>query len=417
MGAPLEIVRRDLLRYVRNPVRTAMLFAIPLVLAAIFAVVFGGGGSNQIQLKVLLWDEDGSLLTRALERVGDSEQAAGRLDVVPVGEDGLVRMERGEASALLHIPPGFTQALIDASPTTLELVKNPAERYLPQVVEEGVFLAATGLSEAARLFHDELQTLQGVSGLEGGPSDSGVAALSIAINHKMQAIAPLLLPPLVTLETHTTDGPDDNGGGSSMAAVLAFFLPGLSVMGVLFLAQSATRDVLRDRETGLTRHLLTAPVTPRDYLVGKCLSVVLAATAGLGLLVLAGAAAGVDWGPPPGVLAMIIATAAATGGVLLLIAAVCRTERQGDTVATIVIMVSSLLGGAFVPLSQLPRLLLPAARATPVYWAVDGFTRLMAADASSAAAAPNLVVLVAIATVTIGVAAWRLDRSLARGLR
>ena len=53
--AALAIVRRDLFRYLRNPVRTAMLFAVPIMLSGIFAVVFGGGGAEQISIKILLF--------------------------------------------------------------------------------------------------------------------------------------------------------------------------------------------------------------------------------------------------------------------------------------------------------------------------------------------------------------------------
>ena len=74
-------------------------------------------------------------------------------------------------------------------------------------------------------------------------------------------------------------------------------------MGILFLAQSATRDILRDREQGLVRHLLTAPVSTADYVRGKGLSVLLVTTAGFAVLVAIGLAAGVRWGlprrPPP----------------------------------------------------------------------------------------------------------------------
>ncbi len=69
-------------------------------------------------------------------------------------------------------------------------------------------------------------------------------------------------------------------------------------MGILFLAQSATRDILRDREAGLLRHLLTAPVSPGDYLLGKCLSVLLVTAAGFALMTVVGSAMGVAWGPP-----------------------------------------------------------------------------------------------------------------------
>ena len=49
----LEIVRRDLLRYWRNPIRTALLFAVPLVMAGVFALAFGGGGGDQITINTM----------------------------------------------------------------------------------------------------------------------------------------------------------------------------------------------------------------------------------------------------------------------------------------------------------------------------------------------------------------------------
>ena len=50
--AVLAILRRDLNRYRRNPVRTALLFSMPLVMAGIFAIVFGGGGVDQVSIEV-----------------------------------------------------------------------------------------------------------------------------------------------------------------------------------------------------------------------------------------------------------------------------------------------------------------------------------------------------------------------------
>ena len=124
----LSILRRDLNRYRRNPVRTALLFALPLVMAAIFAVVFGGGGgADNVTIEVLLWDEDDSLLSNLAQGVAGSGNADRKLDVVSVGEDGLAMMERGEASALVHIPEGFTADFLAGVPTTIELVKNPSQ--------------------------------------------------------------------------------------------------------------------------------------------------------------------------------------------------------------------------------------------------------------------------------------------------
>ena len=46
----------------------------------------------------------------------------------------------------------------------------------------------------------------------------------------------------------------------------------------------------------------------------------------------------------------------------MLITSFVGSERQGDTLTTIVIMVSSMLGGAFVPISQMPKFLLADCR-------------------------------------------------------
>ena len=126
--AAVAIVRRDLVRYLRNPVRTAMLFAVPLMLSGIFALVFGGGGVEQISIKVLLFDEDGSLLSKLLEGAGGFSEADQRIEVVPVGEEGYEMMERGEASALIHLPKGFSSDYLAGRP---EVDREGAEQSLP----------------------------------------------------------------------------------------------------------------------------------------------------------------------------------------------------------------------------------------------------------------------------------------------
>ena len=412
--AALAIVRRDLVRYLRNPMRTAMLFAVPLMLSGIFALVFGGSGVDQISIKVLLFDEDESLLSKLLEGAGGSSEVDERLEVIPVGEEGYEMMERGEASALIHLPKDFSSDYLAGRSTQIDVVKNPSERFLPKVVDEGVGIAAVALSAGSRVFRSELEQIGSFVDSEDFPSDLAVASVSTGFNRKLKNVERFLMPPVVELEivtvsdaTEKTDAPELN--------ILAYFLPGFSVMGILFLAQSATRDILRDREQGLVRHLLTAPVTAADYVRGKSLSVLLVTASGFTVLVAIGVVAGVQWGYAPAAAAMVVASAVMASGILLLITSFVGSERQGDTLATIVIMVSSMLGGAFVPISQMPAFIRPVAASTPVFWSVDGFSKLTVGGGGFADIAVNLAVLLGVGGLCMVAGSMLLQRKLERG--
>jgi len=412
--AGLEIVRRDLLRYWRNPIRTALLFAVPLVMAGVFALAFGGGGGDQITIKVLLFDEDDSLLSRFLEGAGGSSQTDQNLEVVPVGEEGYEMMEHGEASALIHLPQGFTTDFLDGTPTTIDVVKNPSERFLPKIVDEGAKIGAVGLSEASRVFRAELAQMGDFVREESFPADLAVSGLSGGINHKLKGLERFLFPPVVTLESVTLrpEGGEEEDDGFN---ILAYVLPGFSIMGILFLAQSATRDILRDRESGLLRHLLTAPVSVNNYLGGKCLSVFVVTTFGFALFVLIGIVAGVHWGPAPAVVALMLASGLAAAGLLILIMSLVGSERQGDTLTTIIIIVSSMLGGAFMPVSQMPPFIKPISAATLVYWSTEGFTKLIIHDGGVSDIVLNLAVLTVAGLILMVLGALILRRKIERG--
>ena len=304
---------------------------------------------------------------------------------------------------------------LEGNQVTIEVVKNPAERFLPRVVEEGVGIGGVILSEGSRVFRHELEQIAKFNRDAAFPEDLAVAGLSTDVNRKMRELERFLFPPLVELESVdlTDEAGDDD---SSTAGVLGYFLPGLSIMGILFLAQSATRDILRDREAGLLRHLLTGPVTPTDYLVGKCLSVLVVTTLGFVILVGVGMAFGVGWGPPAASAALVVASAIAASGLLLLIMSLVGSERQGDALTTIVIIVSSLVGGAFVPTEQIPGILRPIASATVVYWSTSGFSKLITHGGGFVDIVPNLLVLVGAGGACMLLGAVLLKRKMARGM-
>jgi ABC-2 type transport system permease protein len=412
--AALALVRRDLLRYVRNPMRAVLLLAIPLVLAGVFVLVFGGGGGSGVTIEVLVWDEDEGIVSQLLSGAAGSPEMAEQLDLELVGEEGLERIERGEASALVHFPAGFTESYLEGEPVTIRVIKNPAEAFLPRVAEEGARIVAVLLTEIARVFAPELAVFEEMTSTDDWPEIAAVQSLSGGIATKLQRFDKYLFPPVVEIDV--VDLEDDAEPAGAGGGILAAVLPGLAVLGLLFFAQSATRDLTVEREQGLTRHVLTAPVTAAGYLLAKALSVLVVSALGFGLLIVVGALAGVDWGPWPAVVLLAAASALAAAGLLLLVTSTARTARQADAVGTIVVMVMALLGGSFFPLSQLPSFVLPVSRLTMNYWAVDGFNTLIGGTGGLAAIAVNVLVLTVSGAVFLAVGAAVLRRRIGSGV-
>jgi ABC-2 type transport system permease protein len=415
--AALEIVRRDLVRYLRNPVRTAMLFSMPLAMAAIFAVVFGGNSVEKISIKVLVFDEDDSLLSKLTQSAGSSPEADDRLELVKVGPEGYEMMDNGEASALVHIPDGFSMDLLRGEPVTIEVVKNPSQRFLPQAVEEGAGFGAVVLSQASRVFRPELSTISGLYESEGFPADQVIGTLSIAFNSKLRELEDILNPPLIELQTSevSEEEEEQESGGNNIGAILSYILPGFAIMGVFFLAQSATRDILLDRESGRLRHLLSAPLSPTQYLLGKCISVLVVTTAGFVILVGVGMVAGVSWGDPLAASALVLAAAIGASGTLLLIMSLVGSERQGDALSTIIIIAWCMLGGAFFPISEMPAIVHRLAGSTLVYWATSGFNTLIQDGGGLRDIVLNLLVMTGIGITFLVAGAWFLGRRIERG--
>ncbi len=100
----------------------------------------------------------------------------------------------------------------------------------------------------------------------------------------------------------------------------------------------------------------------------------------------------------------------------MLIMSLVGSERQGDTVTTIVIIVWSLLGGAFVPLEQMPAFLRPFSESTLVYWATNAFNTLILRSGGIADILPNLGVLFATGAVFLVVGAAVLGRRIRAGV-
>jgi len=374
----LLLVRKDLQRRLRSPLSTILVLVFPLVLAGILGMAFGAGETEVPKVRLLLDNQDGDFVGSLVAQAFARPESAQYFDVEKAGADALKRLEEGQFSALLHLPPDLTEGLLDGRAVTLELIRNPSQSILPEVAEQVTQVLADGLSAAGYSLRGPLNELRPLLSADKGPSDASVAATSVTINRWVARSGKYVFPPVITLKAVQLEkpgaGPASSGGTFS---VFLMVLPGLAVFSLFTLGDMVMRDLLGEGSKGTLRRVLAGPVTPGTVVAAKALTA--AAVALIGLLVLAAMAAlvarrGVDFA---GFALLSLALVAAVTGLASTVYGLAKNERQGSTAGGVLYMVLAFAGGSFLPLNSLPPAMRAISPASLFYWGTRGYQALL----------------------------------------
>jgi ABC-2 type transport system permease protein len=329
------------------------------------ALAFGnrGGEPQTPVMRLVLLDLDDTPLTSFIAGSSQNRDVAKHMVLKSVRsrEEGLRLLRTEEYNALLVLPKGFSEDLLEDRRTEIEIVKNPAQRFMPVIAEQGAEVVSLYLSAGRRFIGDDAQRLLSLFEGNGWDDAAGIAAMITAAYLRVRAADSLLFPPIIEAKTSEAKSSASGQGGFDF---MGWMYPGMVVMGLLFVGTTQMGDLLRERTGGTLKRQLAAPVSPLQVLLSKVvgtaavLSISAAVFLGIGTL-----AFGIRWGRPlPFITTVILLVLACTGFSALLFALV-RTERQGDAFGGILIMVMSLLGGAFVPEQVMP----PALRSLSLF--------------------------------------------------
>jgi hypothetical protein len=216
---------KDLRRIRRDPVMLLTWLGIPTFIALILVVIFGHGEARP-NGKLLMVDEDAGFGATLLAGAFSQGALADMISIEKVQrEEGRRRINKGDASALLIVPKNFTAALVEGKQANLQLVRNPAQRILPDIIEQVLSM----LTDAA--FY--LQIVAGPQlrkSAQGPPTDASVAEISVEFNHAIGDLRKYLAPPVIQLETKVIEDKTDKPGGFA-----ALMLPGMIYMAVFFI--------------------------------------------------------------------------------------------------------------------------------------------------------------------------------------
>jgi ABC-type multidrug transport system permease subunit len=391
---------KDLRRIRRDPVMLLTWLGIPTLIALLLVVIFGRGDARP-NGKLLIVDEDQGIGATLLAGAFSQGALGNMISVEKVERgEGRRRINQGDASALLVIPKNFTTALIEGKPAHLQLIRNPAQRILPEIIEEVLSMLTDGAFYLQIVAGPQLREASSIT----APTDAGIAAISVKFNQDVIGLRKYLMPPLIQLDTKVIQEKTDKPGGFA-----ALMLPGMLYMAVFFIAGGLATDVWRERTSGALRRVVTTPASFGAFLGGKLLAtlVVLALVGGFGLAV-AHFLADLPISNFP--LAVLWVAISGTGLYLfmMLLQSLASTERVANMLSNFVLLPLTMLGGSFFPFDMMPKGFAQIGRLTPNGWSVTELQKILDGAAVSPVAFASVVVFVAAAWLGVG---WRVRRT------
>jgi ABC-type multidrug transport system permease subunit len=382
-----RIIRNDIKRRLRAPMATILFLVIPLAMTALIGAIFGPGSGGETKLppiKLLLVDQDKGLAAKFLIGAFDQKEVKDMFQVTMVdAAAGEQLMKKGKASAMLVIPEHFSDDLAEQKVSTLEVVKNPAEEFLPGVAEEFAATMAVGFSGLAQVFADELKVIQSASKLE--LKDISIAQMTPFLEMaraKIIALQSYLSPLLLQAKISTVTKPPKGTGAAAQPGktvqpkgfnIFSYIMPGMLIMFLLFIIEAFMREIQNERADGKIRRMMFSPLSTRELVTARLFSgwllgvLVCSLAMGVGALLF-----GIDWGNLLLVFLLVVVSCFWCAAFFGMLNAFFKNKNQAGAFASPIILVFAAFGGSMLPLEQIPQGMRWLAQFTVNNWFITG---------------------------------------------
>jgi ABC-type Na+ efflux pump permease subunit len=353
----LAAFAKDLARWRRDTAAILIWILVPLLIGGLITSLMGGEGAKPHGV-LLVVDQDDSLLSGLFAGAYSGGELGDLLTVEKTTlEDGTERIEAGKASGLLVIPPGFGRALVGSDPVTLTLKTNPSQSILPGIIRSVTEILLDAGFYVHALFGDEIGRFADTDEV---PTDADIAATSVAMRQRIDALAPTLLPPAIDLDVIE---PPPAEPAPSLALL---FLPGVVLMAMLFAANGLAADFWRERMQGTLRRIAFAPGRITAFVAGKALGAALVMTLVGGLTLVIGFAwHGIDWLKLPAALVWVAVSGVALFAWLAALQMLFANQRVANLISTMLMFPLLMAGGSFFPLAVMPGWIAAIGRVSP----------------------------------------------------
>lgn len=389
-----------------------IMFLLPLMIGGFMGganMVMADTGSNIILLKVSLVNLDagtfGTEMSKAIQAINEFEVTE-YTDVSAAEEP----VAKGNAAAAIIIPADFSQKIDGYTPTSVQVVVDPAEPESADIVT-GIIKQMVAEFTIWGEVQYGVRTIMGEAGILANASPQEARAIQAQnLGVVMTRINEMRNNPVIDL---AIDAPTQTESGGGIRNFFAYMFPGLTVMFIFFIVPMASVSILNEREIGTLRRLMTAPIPRGAIMAGKILAYMLLAILQVVVVFsIAGALFGTPLGKSPlGLVALTLVVAFTASAMGILVAALAKTAKQADSIGLILAFVLAGLGGAIAmsaqPLYRSGGFISILSGLTPHAHAVEGYYMLMAENASFVQILPEMGILLGMGIVFFLVGVWR----------
>jgi len=424
----IRLLKKDLLRFSIDRTAVMLTFLIPAVLIFIFGSIFGGGSGSRGKIPIIVINESKVELAKFLETELDSSSSLRSVknyndeegNSIPITHEKAKELVRtGKYPAALVIPESFFSDT--SSGLNFKYYYDPRNEIESQLIQGTI--QKTIFTKIPKIF-PLLMRREAQSFLGDTKADSFRTGMASMLSDYFDIDEKEVIESMTNFditEMMNTDSSDSTSnsefdvinnlikfdseqlvGTEIKNPGITRIVGGWAIMFLLFTLTGAATSIFEEKQEGTLKRIFCMPISRSSFIWAKYLySIILGVVQLSVLFLLSYFLYDVDiFSNFFNLMVVIIVSAAAAVAFAMIITASTKSLAQANGIATLFIMIMSVLGGSWFPVTLFPDWMQFVARFTLTYWSVEAFLQVLWRSASfQDILFPYLVILASIAVI------------------
>lgn len=395
MKKVFDIALKDMTQSFRSKIAIVFMFAVPVLMTAMFYIMFGGLGEGDESFslpatKLILVNQDQGSFGAAFSAESPADSIGGLLEDVLQSEEFSEIMEltitndadkartavdNQEAGIAVILPEDLTDTYMNPDGhAVIEIYQDPTLTIGPTIVTGVINQILDGFSKSKITLGVALGSLENA----GIPlTEEKIQLVMAQYFQAFEQGQPEAAIPLLDIRQPSID----ETASTQTVEVVSMIMAGMTVFYVFFTGANTALSILREEDAGTLPRLFTTPTPVSTILSGKFLAIVLTISVQISVLLLIGYFVfKILWGQLVPVVLLSLATIVAASSFGIFLLSWLKTERQAGAAIGGVVTILGMVGmmPIFVKgMPNPPQFVNTIAHFVPQGWAVEGLDLTM----------------------------------------